>query len=91
MIRFLAAGIFAASCLAALFVLSGATTNEAQSTPSTPASLKGDRLDARPYGQTCSQAAWPYYEAHCLRNTVGATRAAQPVRIVTTDRLQKNP
>lgn len=88
MIRFLAASAVAAALLGALFVVSGATTTEALSTPSTPISMKGDRLDAKPFGQACSQAAWPYYEADCLRNTTKATRTAQPVRIVTTDRIR---
>ena len=85
MIRFLAASIVAASLLGALFIISGATTTEALSTP---VSLKGDRLDAKPFGPACSQAIWPYYEASCLRNTVQATRTAQPVRIVSTDRIR---
>lgn len=29
---------------------------------------KGDRADIRPLGVDCSQSAWPYFEASCLRD-----------------------
>lgn len=48
---------------------------------------KSDRLDLRTYGSDCSQHAWPYFEARCLRNVASPTRRAVVVRIVTTDRL----
>ncbi len=50
--------------------------------------VMSDRLDNRPAAVTdCSQQAWPYYEANCLRNqTHGQTR---PVRVVTTDRIAR--
>ncbi|MFZ0610497.1 MAG: hypothetical protein WBD53_06780 [Xanthobacteraceae bacterium] len=32
------------------------------------ASAKGDRADIRPLGVDCSQEAWPYFEAACLRD-----------------------
>ena len=47
---------------------------------------KGDRLDIRPLGAQCSEQAWPYFEANCLRDgrvTMGKAKAA---RIVTADR-----
>ncbi len=31
-------------------------------------SAKGDRADIRPLGVDCSQEAWPYFEAPCLRD-----------------------
>jgi hypothetical protein len=89
MIRLLAAGLLGASLVGGFILYSGGTVvTEAQSTPSTPRALKGDRLDARPYGQACSQETWPYYEPKCLRNTIAGSRVTQPVRIVTTDRLR---
>ena len=48
---------------------------------------KGDRLDIRPLGTQCSEQAWPYFEANCLRDgraQMGKAKAA--ARIVTTDR-----
>ena len=50
-------------------------------------STKGDRLGARPHGGACSERAWPYFEASCLRNTNSTTRQARTVRLVSTDRL----
>jgi hypothetical protein len=50
-------------------------------------SIKGDRLDVRPHGAACSERAWPYFEASCLRNTNTPTRQAHPVRLVTADRV----
>lgn len=55
---------------------------------STPVIAKSDRLDAKPFGSDCSQATWPYYEASCLRNTIGTTRDVKSVRVVTTDRAR---
>jgi hypothetical protein len=52
-----------------------------------PPVVKSDRLDARPVGQSCTQQAWPYYEANCLRNTNRPDGQARMVRVVTTDRI----
>jgi hypothetical protein len=81
MYRVLAAAIVAIALCGTVLIVSGATTTEAHSTP---ASVKGDRLDAKPFGPDCSKASWPYYEPSCLRNTVGGSREVKPVRIVTT-------
>ena len=48
---------------------------------------KGDRLDIRPNGIQCSQQAWPYFEANCLRDRRVATGQAKPARVVTADRI----
>jgi hypothetical protein len=48
---------------------------------------KGDRLDARPLGVACSQQAWPYFEASCLRDGRASLGRARPVRIVSADRM----
>ena len=53
---------------------------------STPAAvIKSDRLDART--ATCSERAWPYYAADCLRKPAQAGNRPAPARLVTTDRL----
>ena len=39
---------------------------------------KGDRLDIRPLGVQCSEQAWPYFEANCLRDN--RARWAKPSR-----------
>jgi len=87
MTKFLAAAIAAVLLGGAAILISGITISQARSTP--PAIGKGDRLDAKPYGAACSQQAWPYYEANCLRNTVGPTREARMVRLVTTDHIAR--
>jgi hypothetical protein len=48
---------------------------------------KGDRLDIRPLGAQCSEQAWPYFEAKCLRDTrTGMGKVKETARIVTADR-----
>jgi hypothetical protein len=49
---------------------------------------KGDRLDIRPLGIKCSEQAWPYFEAGCLRdNRAEMGKVRQTARIVSADRL----
>jgi hypothetical protein len=48
---------------------------------------KGDRLDIRPIGTQCSQQAWPYFEANCLRDRRTVMGQAKPARVVTADRI----
>jgi hypothetical protein len=48
---------------------------------------KTDRLDYRPLGTDCTERAWPYYGANCLRDHTQAAGQARAVRLVTTDRL----
>ena len=48
---------------------------------------KGDRLDIRPLGAQCSEQAWPYFEANCVRDRRAAMGQAKARRIVTADRL----
>jgi len=61
--------------------------------------VKSDRLDYRPNYQPssqtnyqpmpndCTEQAWPYYGANCLRDRSQANGQARMVRLVTTDRL----
>ena len=53
-----------------------------QSVPS-----KADRIDYRPLGTACSQNAWPYFEASCLRDKRQAKGQAKAARIVSADRV----
>ncbi len=48
---------------------------------------KGDRLDIRPLGTQCSENAWPYFEANCLRDTRASMGKVKPARVVTADRI----
>jgi hypothetical protein len=47
---------------------------------------KGDRLDIRLLGSQCSEQAWPYFEANCLRDARTTIGQAKSARIVTADR-----
>src|ERR1044072_6014957 len=47
---------------------------------------KADRLDIRPLGTQCSEQAWPYFEANCLRDSRATLGKAKAARIVTADR-----
>jgi hypothetical protein len=49
---------------------------------------KSDRADARPLGADCSQQAWPYFEAGCLRDTANPLGQARQVRFVPMNRSQ---
>jgi hypothetical protein len=51
--------------------------------------VKTDRLDFRPLGTECTERAWPYYGANCLRDGTQTAGQARAVRLVTTDRLPK--
>ncbi len=48
---------------------------------------RGDRADIRPLGTDCSQNAWPYFEAACMRDARNPLVTPRQVRIVSTDRL----
>ncbi len=83
--KLFAAGVAAVLLGGVAMFVSTVGSTEARSTPII---VKGDRLDARTYGPSCSQASWPYYETGCLRNRVGASREARSVRLVSTDRAR---
>lgn len=59
--------IAVAAIVAACFVAFPSLSNQVQA--SAPVvGAKGDRADVRPLGVDCSQNAWPYFEAACLRD-----------------------
>jgi hypothetical protein len=80
---------FAAAALGAALVLAlpGFSPEVEARTP--PPVVKADRLDLRPTGQACTQQAWPYYEATCLRDRNQPQGQARTVRVVTTDRIAR--
>jgi len=49
--------------------------------------VRNDRADARLIGGDCSERAWPYFEAGCLRDMRNPYGQARPARVVSTDRL----
>lgn len=48
--------------------------------------VKGDRADVRPLARDCSQHAWPYFEASCLRDTRFPFGQAHEARLVAPTR-----
>ena len=75
--------------IAAAVIIGGATalSGASEKTSVTVVISKADRLDARFTGLDCSQQAWPYYEASCVKDRREATSQAKPARIVTADRV----
>jgi hypothetical protein len=78
--------IAAAAIVAAAFI---ATLSLTQPVEARGAVLgaKADRADLRPLAGACSQNAWPYFEAVCLRDARNPYGQARQVRIVSTDRF----
>jgi hypothetical protein len=52
------------------------------------ASGKSDRADTRALAKDCSQSAWPYYEAACLRDSRNTFGQAREVRFVPMGNMQ---
>jgi len=75
-----------AAIVAACFVGFPSLSFQVQASSMVPGA-KGDRADVRPAGTDCSQNAWPYFEAACLRDAGKPMAMAQTVRIVTADHL----
>jgi hypothetical protein len=67
----------------AITVLTAATDQVEASAPIM--GFYGD-ADRRPIGPQCSQQAWPYYEAHCVRDLRPQSTRGRSARVVTIDR-----
>jgi len=78
--------VAAAAILAAAFVGTLSLSAQVEARGSEP-SVKADRADARPLARDCSQNAWPYFEAACLRDTRNTYGQARGVRLVSADRV----
>jgi hypothetical protein len=85
MIKALSAVAIAAFVAAALTILPGFAPQVEASVPQ--ALAKGDRLDIHTAGSTCSQKAWPNFEASCLR-VAGSKIMIREARLVTADRAR---
>ena len=83
MIKALSAIAVAAFIATALTVLPGFAPQVAASVPQ--ALAKGDRLDIHAVGPSCSQKAWPNFEASCL-HIAGSKTMIRQARLVTADR-----
>jgi hypothetical protein len=80
--------IVAAAVIAACLVLAPSLSPQVEAgAPS--ATGKSDRADARPLAGECSEKAWPYMEATCLRDTRNPQGLAHEVRFVAMDRSRR--
>jgi hypothetical protein len=61
-------------------------SEEVEARGSVPA-MKADRADTRPLARDCSQNAWPYFEAACLRDSRNSFGQARDVRLISADRI----
>jgi len=77
--------ITAAAIVAAAFVTTLSLAPEVEARGSQPG-VKADRADTRPLAKACSQQAWPYFEAGCLRDTRNPYGKAREVRLVSANR-----
>jgi hypothetical protein len=84
--RAIAAVVLAALLAGAATILSGTSDRVVASAPMHTG--KGDRLDLRPLGTRCSEQAWPYFAANCVRDPRIALGQAKSARIVAPDRVQ---
>ena len=74
-----------AAIVAACFVAFPSLSFQVQAGAPTPGA-KGDRADIRPLGTHCSQNAWPYFEAACLRDAGHPLAQPQQARIIAMNR-----
>jgi hypothetical protein len=77
--------ICAAAVVAGAFVAMLSISQQVEARGSVPG-LKADRADSRPLAKDCSQNAWPYFEASCLRDTRHPFGQARAARLVSADR-----
>jgi hypothetical protein len=77
----------AALIAGAITILPGAS-DEVEASPPV-AVAKSDRPEFRPVAPACSEQAWPYYEAGCLKDRRAQDGEAKATRIVTADRIYR--
>jgi hypothetical protein len=76
--------ICAAAIVAGAFVATLSISQQVEARGSVPG-VKADRADTRPLARDCSQNAWPYFEASCLRDTRHPFGQARAARLVSVD------
>jgi hypothetical protein len=79
--------IAVAAIVAACFVTFPSLSAQVEANAPVPGA-KADRADTRPLGTTCSQNAWPYFEASCLRGTRSLLGQPHDVRMIAADRTR---
>lgn len=79
--------VIAAAIVAACLTLGPMLTLQVDAAP-VPVG-KSDRADVRPLAADCSEKAWPYVEAACLRDTRNPQGLAREVRFVPLDKVHR--
>jgi hypothetical protein len=77
--------IAVAAIVAACFVAFPSLSWQVEANAPIPGA-KADRADMRPLGTDCSQKAWPYFEASCLRETQSLLAQPREVRMIKVGR-----
>jgi hypothetical protein len=80
--------IVAAAIVAGAFVATLSVSEQVEARGSVPG-VKADRADTRALARDCSQNAWPYFEASCLRDTRNTFGHVGEARLVTADRVSR--
>jgi hypothetical protein len=80
--------IAAAAIVAAAFITTLSLTQPVEARGTAPGA-KADRADLRPLARDCSQNAWPYFEAACLRDARNRYGEARQVRVVSSDHFAR--
>ena len=81
--------VFAAAIVAACITLAPSLSPQVDAAAGTAPGVKSDRADARPLAADCSDKAWPYVEASCLRDARNPQGLAREVRFVPLDKVHR--
>jgi len=82
------AALVAAAIAALPGFVPGVEAHATATMPTVNSAAKGDRLDAKTYGNGCSRRGWPHFETTCLRDVASPLREARKVRVISTDRME---
>jgi hypothetical protein len=81
--------VIAAAFIAACITLAPSLTPQVDAAAAPAPGVKSDRADARPLAADCSEKAWPYVEASCLRDARNPLGQAREVRFVPLDKVHR--
>jgi hypothetical protein len=81
--------VIAAAIIAACITLAPMLTLQVDAAAAPAPGVKSDRADARPLLTDCSEKAWPYVEAACLRDARNPLGQAREVRFVPLDNAHR--
>jgi hypothetical protein len=76
--------VVVAAIVAACLVVFPGLSSEVDAHSAAPGA-KGDRAHIRPLGSDCSEKAWPYFDAACMRDARAPLAQSRDVRIVSAD------